>query len=367
MKSFVSSFLLSCILLFTIHPKVFAKINEWEKPLRGANVFSELSLVDLQAAKAAGINVVRIGAVGQHQDLKYLVQKDSWNFSKQNTDRIEKSIKRAKDAGLKVILTLSDIPGRKWEFEKHDHRIFENRKYHDKFIQGWKTIARLLVKYDNVIGYDLLNEPLFAEEVAGGFINYKDLKKNIKGTTKDINNLYKQTIAAIRSVDKTTAIIIQPTSWGSRNALDILEKQSDQNVIYSVHYYDPFPYFAKRKNQGKVQYPGLIPEWITTKGKGPERDWNRATHLKELSKIKSWAESQSIPMNRIFIGEFGVWREALGADLYLKDVLSIFEEMGLSWTYYSYREQGWDNVNLERTDAVGKKGTLFEIIKPYFR
>lgn len=198
-------------------------------------------------------------------------------------------------------------------------------------------------------------------------VNYQNLKASIKSTPKDINDLYKQTIAAIREVDKNTTIIIQPTSWGSRDALDILEKQTDQNIIYSFHYYDPFPYFAKRKNKGKIKYPGPVPQWVTEKGKGPERYWDRATHLKELLKAKSWADRNSIPANRIFVGEFGVWREAPGAEIYLKDVISIFNDMGWSWAYYSYRESGWNNVNLELADDAGKKGKLFELLKPNFR
>ena len=367
MRSFIFCFSFSCIFGFFTCNKAFGKIATWEKLPRGANAFSELSLKDLKDAKASGINVIRIGAVGQHQDLKYLVKNDSWDFSKKNTDRLEQSIKQAREAGIQVILTLSEVPGRKWEFKKHDYRIFADYQYHKKFTDGWKTIAKILASYDNVIGYDLLNEPLFPEEADDKSIDYQNLQKSIKGTPKDINHLYKQTITAIREVDKNTPIIIQPTSWGSRDALDILERQSDEKVIYSFHYYDPFPYFAKRKNKGKIKYPGLVPQWINEKGKGPGRNWNHATHLKELLKAKSWADKHSIPAHRIFVGEFGVWREAPGAEVYLKDVLGIFKDMGWSWTYYSYRESGWDNVDLELADDTGKNRKLFELIKPNFR
>lgn len=341
--------------------------NEWKKPLRGSNVFSELPLSDLKEARASGIKVIRIGAVGLHEDLKYLVKEDDWDFSKKNMDRFEGSIKRAREANLKVILTLSEVPGRKWEFGKHDFRLFENFEFHKKFIDGWKTIAQVLGKYDNVIGYDILNEPLLPEELNGSSIDYKSFKKRIKETPKDINKLYQQTIAAIRTVDSKTPILIQPTRWGSRDALNILDKQSDNNIIYSIHYYDPFPYFAKRKNKGKLKYPGSIPEWVTEKGIGPFREWNKDVHLKNLTKIKAWAQAHSIENSKIFIGEFGVWREARGAALYLEDVLNIFNKMGWSWAYYSYREHGWNNTNLEMEDEFGKKEALFKLIMPHFQ
>lgn len=164
MKNFSVCFLFSFIFVFFNYEIAFGKIAAWEKLPRGANTFSELSPKDLKEAKESGINVIRIGAVGQHQDLKYLVKNDVWDFSKSNTDRLEKCIKQAKEAGTGVILTLSEVPGRKWEFAKYDYRIFEDYKYHKQFIEGWKTIAKILAGYDNVIGYDLLNEPLLPEE-----------------------------------------------------------------------------------------------------------------------------------------------------------------------------------------------------------
>lgn len=361
----ISALLLILGFIYSIH--VQSKENEWSTPQRGANVFSELEIQDLKEASTSGIKVIRIGAVGQHRDLKYLVKQDEWNFSKANLERLENCIKKARDANLKVILTLSEVPGRNWEFEKHDFRIFEDFKFHQSFIEGWKAIAQILEKYENVIGYDLLNEPLLPEEVDEKPIDYKALNIKIKGTPKDINLLYQKTIAAIRTVDSKTPIIIQPTGWGSRDALDILDKQIDGNIIYSVHYYEPFPYFAKRKNKGKLKYPGPIPEWVTEKGIGPIRNWNHDEHLKELNKIDSWAKTHAISNSKIFIGEFGVWREAKGASLYLENLLDIFKRKGWSWTYYSYRESGWNNANLELGDEFGKKGTLFKIIKPHFK
>lgn len=82
MRNTIFHFSLSFILGFFPYNKVFGKITAWENILRGANAFSELTLKDLKEAKAFGISVIRIGAVGQHQDLKYLVKnRPAGNFA----------------------------------------------------------------------------------------------------------------------------------------------------------------------------------------------------------------------------------------------------------------------------------------------
>ena len=45
---------------------------------------------------------------------------------------------------------------------------------------------------------------------------------------------------------------------------------------------------------------------------------------------------------RIFIGEFSAVAWASGADRYLGDCISLFEEYGWDWTYHAWREwAGW--------------------------
>jgi len=57
---------------------------------------------------------------------------------------------------------------------------------------------------------------------------------------------------------------------------------------------------------------------------------------------------------RIFIGEFSAIAWAPGADRYLGDCISLFEEYGWDWTYHAWREwAGW-SVEHVCTD-FGKK------------
>ena len=53
------------------------------------------------------------------------------------------------------------------------------------------------------------------------------------------------------------------------------------------------------------------------------------------------------PSNRIVAGEFGVNRKAPGATRYFKDLIQIFDEEGLHWAFYSWREDEWDAMDYE--------------------
>jgi hypothetical protein len=90
-------------------------------------------------------------------------------------------------------------------------------------------------------------------------VNYAKLSMAIPNTPEDINELYARTIAAIRSVDPTTPIVLEPTHWANPAALPLLKPTSDPLVIYSVHYYQPRIYRVGKADGGALRYPGPIP------------------------------------------------------------------------------------------------------------
>lgn len=54
---------------------------------------------------------------------------------------------------------------------------------------------------------------------------------------------------------------------------------------------------------------------------------------------------------KIYVGEFSAIAWAEGADRYLRDCISVFEEYGWDWSYHAFREfQGW-SVEHEGPDA----------------
>ena len=56
---------------------------------------------------------------------------------------------------------------------------------------------------------------------------------------------------------------------------------------------------------------------------------------------------------RILVGEFSAIAWAEGADQYLRDSISVFEELGFDWTYHEFGGWGWKGWNVE-VDVEGR-------------
>jgi hypothetical protein len=79
-----------------------------------------------------------------------------------------------------------------------------------------------------------------------------------------------------------------------------------------------------------VAYPGVI----------DNETWNRDALIRAMQPAIDFAARYRV---QLYVGEFSAIRWAPGAENYLADVTSIFEEHGWDWTYHAYREwQGWD-------------------------
>lgn len=333
------------------------KMTFWTKAPHGANMFSENPESDFKDISRFGIRLIRFGALGageSHSDFRFLVKgqppNEEWDLSPLNLERLKKIVLNAKNHNLYVVIALAHIPGRPSEFRKRDYRIWREDRYKREFIKAWKTIAETLRGIDAVVGYDLINEPYLPKEAS---------------SITPLVDLYQKTIDAIRSVDEDTPIVLESANMAAVSNLPDILPLNDKKTIYSFHYYDPFPYFSPPLNRGKLVYPGMIPSVEKEK----PILWNKETHIKQFESIRDWQIKHKIEPYRIYVGEFGIWRKAKGANTYLKDLLDIFEGYGWSWTYYAFREDGWDVADLERLDNKPNRveTEIFRSIKTYFR
>lgn len=153
-------------------------------------------------------------------------------------------------------------------------------------------------------------------------------------------------IKAIREVDQLTPIIIEPSFWGHLDALDKLEIHSasdvDPMLVVSFHFYEPRLLVRRNENQGRFQFPGEVPIY---EAKYSEKImWDDEKIKSKISKAVEWATERNI---KIFLGEFGISRDTIGADKYLQSVTNACKQFGISATLYSYRDQDWDAMNYE--------------------
>lgn len=249
-------------------------------------------------------------------------------------------IKTAQANGIKVAIDLHTPPGGR-EADT-TLRIFMDKKYQDLFIKFWQRIATQFKNNPSLYGYDLINEPV-----------QNDLSP---AQTGDWLQTEINAAQAIRQIDQTTPIIFAADQWDSPESFRWLTPPPIANVIYEVHMYSPatFTHQGVHTNQGiakdanfksVISYPGVID------GKQIDKEALRQI----LQPVRDFQLAYNA---RIYCGEFSAVRWAPGADRWLEDVTSIFEEWGWDYTYHAFREwQGWD-LEMANTPGNSQTGTL---------
>jgi hypothetical protein len=342
----------------------------WDAGFGGINMLSEADEADFASACEAGITVVRFGAVGDAQDLRYLVDAAGEHgvVCERTINRLATGIQRAADHGINVIIALGHVPGRIFaqEPDQYDFRLWCSPEYGDRFAALWGALARNLRHFENVVGYDLLNEPFTPDDVAQGY--FDEMPSTYVGT---LNEVYRKAIAAIREWDAETPIILESTYWASPRTLKFLETYDDSSIVYSFHMYAPPAYTMRGMNRSRFAYPGPVKRWPDAKW-SDSTYWDRARIRTFLEEVRRWQLGHQITDRNIFVGECGVSREAAGAERYLFDVLETFREFKWNWAAFSFRDAEWDAMNYElgtdiQTMLPGQGSELFDRLKRYFK
>jgi endoglucanase len=183
-----------------------------------------------------------------------------------------------------------------------------------EFLKIWEQIAAHYKNFPNTLAFELDNEP------------------HENATTKLMNPIYARAIAVIRQSNPQRTIFAEPGNWGSIDELKNLTLPPDDNVIVSVHCYEPFHFTHQGASwtgedfkQTGIVFPGppaspLVPDerlnpkpWV--------RDWiNKYNTLpaeknpcgpqaftNKLKFLRAWSEHYGRPVH---IGEFGAYTKA---------------------------------------------------------
>ncbi len=230
-------------------------------------------------------------------------------------------------AGIKVVLNLYSPPGgfSNTPSCSNSHKMLCEQWAQDLFIASWEKIATRYAGNTTIYGFDLANEPGFRKAVPG---------------LKSWNELADTTVQAIRAIDSTRHIIIEPP-FGDIFRLSQLTPLPYDNLSYSPHFYYPlqFQYQGMGKNKIGMKYPSA--------------KINKKLMEARLKHVIKFAKAN--PGARMYIGEFSAVRWAPGKSSYnyLKDALSIFEKYGWDWTYHAFREA--DAWSLEHDGNIKNK------------
>lgn len=242
-------------------------------------------------------------------------------------EKIEKTIPRvlamAQKYGLKVIIDLHTVPGSAI-MRDGDDAIFGSERDVKEFVAIWKRIATKFRDHPALYGYDLINEP-----------------KQTRRAIYDYLEIQRLAAEAIRQIDHETPIYVESNMMASPLAFCYMEPLRLKNIIYQIHFYEPFDYthfFIMKQSDlknDKVKrhiFPGQY--YGTYWGEDLVQMRKKVQYVKEFEKHYG---------AKIYVGEFSAPAYAPGAEQYLAGAIKVFEENGWDWTYHAFREAKiWD-------------------------
>ena len=276
---------------------------------------------DFRTLKEWGVTLVRYQMVRNwmlENDNRDLAEYNAWLDAK--LDHLDRTVlPLAEKNGISVVVDLHVTPGGKSGGELN---MFYEDEYAAAFLDCWRKIARRFKGRKGVYGYDLVNEPCQTMSTSAG---------------SDWWNLQRRAAEAIRTIDPDVPVVVESNAWDSPSAFAYMRPLRMTNVIYQVHLYHP----------SEFTHQGLSPDRPAgTVWPDASKGWNRELLVKTLEPVRAFEKAHGA---KIYVGEFSAIAWAKGADQYLRDCISIFEEYGWDWSYHAFREyDGW-SVEYEST------------------
>jgi hypothetical protein len=218
---------------------------------------------------------------------------------------------------LNIVLDLHTPPGGgHWETF---YRLWTEKQFQDCFLSVWEMMANRYKNENQIIGYDILNEP-DDHSLVPDLMNWRDLAISV--------------VQRIRSIDSQHTIICETSPLAVSNTLPKFEPLPFDNIIYSFHMYEPYDFTYQNlfSNVTPIYYPGPIRGTM----------WNKDKLRSLLQPNVQWQKTYNVS---IYVGEFSAirWTPGNSTANYLNDLIELYEEFGWHWTYHAFREfQGWD-------------------------
>ena len=304
--------------------------NFWDIQRKGANTLdvkiNEETIID---AKKYNIQYLRISVdkfptkkrdflIGNCDNYTGLVEEDLMY--------LKNILNNMKKHNMPVVLTMLSLPGVRWaqnNKDKNDFRIYLDGKYVEQAAKFWHDLALELKDYDNIVAYNILNEPRYE--------TLHDIEECSKKHQDKLLTIYEKIISKIREVDKDKTIILDLSNNGDPECFEYLEPVKDKNIIYAFHMYEPMAYthsYARwMKNKSIQTYPDI------------NKNWNKKYIKSYLSVVSEWQNKYNIPATKIAATEFGANRLNKGVDLYFNDLIEIFNENKWHWAFYAFQEE----------------------------
>lgn len=256
---------------------------------------------DFLSISSSGFNSVRLPF---HHGL---IEKKPYRYDPAGLAYLDRVIAWGKKYGLAIMLDLHAAPGAQnhdWHSDSEGKAgLWTSPTFQQRTIALWGFLADRYRDNPAVLGYDLLNEAVVPQG-------------------KTLADFYRKLIKAIRKADRNHIIFVEGNRWAQDvSPLDAIE---DDNMAISIHFYEPIEMTFN-----------FIPFLRYPLGAGVDQ-WDRSKMKKRLEEYALYAARRNRPVH---VGEFGVnYRQGFyGEDLYVRDVVALFKELGFHWNYWTYK------------------------------
>ncbi len=215
------------------------------------------------------------------------------------------------------------------------------------YIDMLKDMVRRYLDREDVIAWEPLVEPALDYYLFDG----EDAPFPQASTAW--NPIAESFIAAIRFIDPHRPILIEPVNWGGFAGFTLLRKFADNNVIYSLHTYEPYLFTHQDTAPYRHTYPGWY--WGEYVDKDTLDNW--------LKPVDDFQARYNVP---ILVGEWGGMRWVPNMKNYIADQLALFKKRGWSWTYYAWYDGVWDARGFELQRGTDRNNTDYHPDNPVF-
>lgn len=262
-----------------------------------------ITQADIRFIKAAGFNTVRVPL---HWRL-FVTPGDAEDgsadqFAGPGWVLLDRLVQWCRDADLRLIIDLHAAPGGQTGVNHDDGSGFPLTFYVPRYraltVALWKALAAHYRDEPAILGYDLLNEPIspYSDEA---YLNPR------------LEPLYREIVAAIRSVDTHHVVLLAGGQWSTSFAM--FGRPFDGNAVYTYH-----KFWARPTRDALQDYLNFSNRW-------------------------------NVP---ILIGETGEYNDAWN-----EKFRELHERLGIGWIFWPYKSldtqtavvsiakpKGWDLI-----------------------
>jgi aryl-phospho-beta-D-glucosidase BglC (GH1 family) len=241
---------------------------------------------------------------------------------------LDRAVDMAGKNSLMMILDLHECPGHDFsEAAKSPvQKLFsDDDTYIKKAEKIWACLAERYAHNEHVL-FETLNEP-------------------VAPTPEIWNNVKDRLCREIRRHAPKSAIITGSNMWNWPSMFPFLTPFDDDNMIYSVHFYEPLlfthqnaPWIGNPEIKAERTYPddygqGFIRKYGLSMSAGR---WDRNRIALEFEPVNNFSKKYNVP---VICNEFGVYTPVeLQAQLrWYEDLLYVLKEMGIGFSYWNYK------------------------------